>query len=47
MNNYGNGLGDIDNDTNLLLLRLDLRKYFNKRWLVIVLKVTEARSRSS
>jgi hypothetical protein len=54
MSRYGRDLGDIDDSVNLLPLRPDIHKCFDKRWFVIVPKVpgggaapdTEAGTRS-
>ncbi|EEH11301.1 conserved hypothetical protein [Histoplasma capsulatum G186AR] len=39
MYRYGRDLGDIDNPANLLPLRPDIHKCFDKRWFVIVPKI--------
>ncbi|KLJ06392.1 hypothetical protein EMPG_10221 [Blastomyces silverae] len=44
MSRYGTNLGDIDDSANLVSLRPDIHKCFDKRWFVIDLKVARAGS---
>jgi hypothetical protein len=41
MDRYGSGVGDIDNSHNLVPLKVDMQKCFDKQWLTFVPKVAQ------
>jgi hypothetical protein len=41
MDQYGSGVGDIDNSNNVVPLRADMHRCFDKRWLTFVPKVAQ------
>lgn len=42
MDDYADGLGGVNNESNLVLLRPDIHKSFDNRWLVMVPKTADA-----